>query len=120
MAPCPIYPLPSTDRWFRGLINLRGALVPVYELHALIGIEPDNKEKAMILVLDEGEYAAAMLIDGMPVAFDAAALRPMNQPSALPEPIASYLATVFDYDGEVWATFEHRAFFESLRGRLAV
>lgn len=120
VAPCPVYPLPSTDRWFRGLINLRGALVPVYELRVFLGNESDDNEKAMMLVLDEGEYAAGMLIDGIPVAFDAARLRPLDQPSALPEPLTSYVDTVFGYDGEVWATFEHRMFFESLRSRLAV
>lgn len=56
--------VPWTRPWFRGLANVRGRLVGVYDLPQLAGAEPLNEERAQqLLVLgDAMKVNAALLI----------------------------------------------------------
>ena len=65
VAPAPaIARVPWTRPWFRGLANVRGRLVGVYDLPQMAGEEPVRDEQAMqLLVLGEAlKVNAALLI----------------------------------------------------------
>jgi twitching motility protein PilI len=73
--------VPWTRPWFRGLANVRGRLVGVYDLPQIAGDEPLRDEQAMqLLVLAEGlKVNAALLITR------AFGLRTAKDLDALPE-----------------------------------
>jgi len=73
--------VPWTRPWFRGLANVRGRLVGVYDLSQIAGDEPLRDEQAMqLLVLAEGlKVNAALLITR------AFGLRTAKDLDALPE-----------------------------------
>lgn len=61
-----VYPMPHTPRWFLGLLNQRGNLVPVFDLHQLWHMAVPGQGLRTVLVLDQGSEAVGMGIDGMP------------------------------------------------------
>ena len=58
--------LPNTHPWMLGLVNLRGSLVPLYDLAACFDLTPSPLDRRMMLVLGDGDDAAAAIIDGPP------------------------------------------------------
>ena len=65
-----IYPIPHTKSWMRGLINLRGNLVPAYDFSLLLGLSKNEAEHDNLLVLGKGIYSAGLLIDKVPRSYD--------------------------------------------------
>jgi twitching motility protein PilI len=104
-----IYPLPTTPQWFHGLINLRGSLIPVFNLKMLFQMDDKRVETTNLLVLNTGEAAVGLLIDGLPVTLDASEsieLFPM-----LPPALREYSKAVYVQDDEVWVEFDFDGFF---------
>lgn len=69
-----ITPLPFMPSFITGLCNVRGNLVPVYDMHEKFGLEKpvSNANNKKILVLDENENMAGIEIHDMvvPLEFD--------------------------------------------------
>ena len=61
----PIHPIPNTPAWLNGILNLRGNLVPAFDL-ALMLEERVAFERPLLLVIDRGEWAAGVKIEGFP------------------------------------------------------
>ncbi|KOR28808.1 hypothetical protein TI05_14480, partial [Achromatium sp. WMS3] len=61
-----IYPLPTTPKWFRGLINLRGSLVPIFDLKTLFDIQTKSEKTPRLLVLNERIKTVGILVDTPP------------------------------------------------------
>jgi len=118
----PIAGIPNSPSWLLGMINLRGNLVPVFDLARACGLdasrasaEPGGEESAakpMILVFDKGEKAAGVLIDGFPRALTG--LRRAGQLTGLPEPLARHVPAALAAADEVWFEFDHESFFGAL------
>jgi purine-binding chemotaxis protein CheW len=50
--------VPKVDDYFRGVINIRGSIVPVMSIRLKMGMEPDvltDKSRIIIIKMDEGE-----------------------------------------------------------------
>ena len=56
--------LPNSPYCLRGLCNLRGLLLPVYQLHGFLGQLP--AKKPAIFCIGKGEKAVGLLIDALP------------------------------------------------------
>ncbi len=108
--------IPGTPPGFLGLINLRGNLVPLYELRALLHIAPPQVARARLaLVFDQGEHAVGVVIDEFPVALPA--LQPLNSLPQLPDALQDHVRGGYVQDQMVWLDFDHAAFFgETSRG----
>lgn len=66
----------------------------------------------MMLVLDKGAEAGAMVIDGLPQALGAAAVLQRLPP--VPNALRNHIHAAFARDGTVWLEFDHRSFFRSV------
>lgn len=109
----PVYPLPNTPSWLVGLVSLRGNLVPVFDVKQFLELEDDKtQEKRRLLILDHGEKAVGVLIDGLPrVAVTKQAL-PRLPP--LPAALRAHVTQAYVQDDIVWLEFDHQGFFEAL------
>jgi twitching motility protein PilI len=114
----PVYPLPNTPPWLLGLVSLRGNLVPVFDVKQFLELEDDKtQEKRRLLILDQGEKAVGVLIDGLPrVAVTRQAL-PRLPP--LPAALRAHVTQAYVQDDLVWLEFDHQGFFRALGGRMA-
>jgi len=110
-----IYPLPTTPLWFQGLINLRGSLVPVFDLKALFEMEEHKVETSNLLVLNSGEEAVGILIDSFPLTLDVTQI--LEQHPMLPPVLREYSQAVYVQGEEVWVEFDFDGFFRAAGSR---
>lgn len=111
-----IYPIPHTPRWLSGLINLRGNLVPVFDLKRFFELGHKTAARQHLLVLDRGETTVATLIDGLPQA--ASLNRKLSRLPPLPQVLQTHVSSAFVDNGSVWLEFDHRNLFQSLRNKI--
>ncbi|RYF95798.1 MAG: chemotaxis protein CheW, partial [Caulobacteraceae bacterium] len=59
-------PLPQTPAYMRGVINLRGAVLPIMELAARLGLPVSElSERSVIIVVNVGERLLGLLVDAV-------------------------------------------------------
>jgi twitching motility protein PilI len=109
--------IPHTPDWLSGVTNLRGSLVPVFDLRPLLKLPPRVSSDAVVIVLDRGDHAAAVLVDGRPQALTD--LTGLSQLPPLPEALGNHVSIAFVAQGGTWLELDHRAFFASLSQRMA-
>jgi purine-binding chemotaxis protein CheW len=94
-------PLPHSAPYVRGVINLRGAIIAVYDLRRRIG--EGNTEASsthVIIVVDAGEQVVGILVDAVSDIVDVPghAIKPPPQVGTLEEELIEGLAII---EGEV-------------------
>ncbi|MCH8504063.1 MAG: chemotaxis protein CheW [Ectothiorhodospiraceae bacterium] len=97
-TPCRI---PNTPGWMRGVTNVRGTLVPIFDLHPLLaeaGKKADGKP--MLFVLGEGEQAGALVVNGLPYRQRLDSRLAPTTPPELPEPLAARVKSAYRHNGE--------------------
>jgi twitching motility protein PilI len=113
----PIYALPNTPSWLLGLINLRGNLVPVFDLNSLLETGKSAPTKPMLLVLDKGSAMVGILINGLPQTVCLA--RKLRNMPPLPAALKGYVQEAYARDKVLWLEFDHHSFFQSLANQIA-
>jgi purine-binding chemotaxis protein CheW len=53
----------SSQPWIRGVIGLRGKIIPVFDLAARMGLEPTGTEPGKIVIVSNGASQAGVLVD---------------------------------------------------------
>ena len=113
----PVYPLPKAPTWLLGLVNLRGNLVPVFDVKPLLELEGgDAQDKRRLLILGGGDKAVGIMIDGLPQL--AATNNVLSRLPPLPAALRPYVAKAYVRDNAVWLEFDHYGFFGSLGERM--
>ncbi|WP_406856278.1 MULTISPECIES: chemotaxis protein CheW [unclassified Alsobacter] len=75
----PTTPLPNAASHVLGVINLRGAIIAVYDLRQRLGLGPSTiSRSSVVIVVDLGERLAGLLVDAVSdiVDIQISALRP--------------------------------------------
>ncbi len=107
-----IYPLPNMPIWLRGLINLRGDLVPVFDLHNLLHLSSPARAQPHLLVLGTGATSLGLLVDDLPQTLDLGeALQP---PPPLPGQLGEYCRAVYGEGEMLWIDLDFDRFFRML------
>lgn len=78
----PATPLPQAPDYIRGIINLRGMIMPVIDLRCRLGLgltEPSSRH-VIVVVQDKGR-SAGLLVDGVQETFTIAASLPQEPPA---------------------------------------
>jgi purine-binding chemotaxis protein CheW len=55
----------SRADWVRGVISLRGRIVPVYDLAARLGLASELTEHTKIVIVEAGSETAGVIVDGV-------------------------------------------------------
>jgi len=113
------YDLPNSSAWFSGLVNLRGNLVPVFDLKSLLGISGPTGYRQMLLVIGSGEKVAGLVIDGTPDHITLEADSRVDEPNHVPEILRDHLQGAYEYGGETWFEADYEGLFQSLAKRTA-
>jgi len=115
-----IYPIPNTQEWMKGLINVRGNLVPVFDFSLLLGFSVKPQEQKKLLVLGKESQAIGLLIDGLPQACDTSQWRKV---SCLPNQVSvleKYIANAYSSDDAIWIDFNQDDYFKSIRDEVVI
>ncbi|MDB5460144.1 MAG: chemotaxis protein CheW [Caulobacteraceae bacterium] len=98
----PATPIPQTPDYIRGVINLRGAVVPVLDLRNRLGLgltEPSSRH--VIVVIQHEDRTGGLLVDGVQETFqvDAGLLQP---PPAMESPASDrFVDAILPLDGRM-------------------
>lgn len=106
-----IYPVPNTPTWMLGLINLRGALVPVFNLENYFDFKQPVTGHNLLLILGKGEKAIAFQLTDYPIL-----LKNLTKFSVLPKLIPKlegYVINAYQAD-EIWLELDKENFFTAL------
>lgn len=116
-----VCPIPNTASWLVGLINLRGNLIPVFDLYILLNIQRDTnkRKKTMLLIMGQGDAAGALVLEDLPVHVTFVESDKLDSLPPLPDALKAFAVTGFEKNGEIWFNFDHIGFFQSLATRVA-
>ncbi len=53
----------SSDCWVRGVISLRGRILPVYDLAARLGVSSQVSEQSKIVIVETGGATTGVIVD---------------------------------------------------------
>lgn len=115
-----VFPIPNTCSWLRGWINLRGNLIPVYDLSLLLGLIEEPKQYENLLILDKQSEAIAILIDELPKSCDVSEWQKMSHVPQLQVDMTDFVHQIYRTDDRIWLDLEHKSFFESIKNSIAI
>lgn len=115
-----IFPIPNTRSWMRGWINLRGNLIPVYDLALLLGLTEEPKYYENLLILDKQSESIGILIDKLPKSCDVSHWQKMDHIPQLQVNMTDYIRHAYQADDRIWLDLEHKSFFESIKDLIAI
>ncbi len=108
-----IYPIPNTPEWMLGLINLRGSLVPVFELNCYFNLPTDHRSQSLILVLGKGEKVVGISLTDYPQLLSELTI--LETLPALDAKIHPYITAVYQSpDRTLWLELDKEKFFTDL------
>lgn len=112
-----IYPIPKTAGWVKGLLNLRGNLVPVFDLAEHFDATAQPPESPQILAVGKAEQAVALIVDGIPKL--ASTSQPISHSTlSLPEGIRNHVRGAFVEEDNMWLDIDLSGLIESLTDQM--
>jgi twitching motility protein PilI len=107
-----VFPLPNAPASCSGLLNLRGTLVPVFDLRPQLGC--DEPLPRWVLVMGRALEAAGLYVDALPVqvaANEETRLERLPKAPALLQPV---IAAAYYVNQQVFFELDHRALLRTL------
>ena len=114
-----VFPVPNTKNWMRGTTTLRGNLIPVYDLALLLGLSDQPMDCNNLLILDKGQASVGLLIEDLPRSQDISQWHPLMHTPRMPAGLTEFITEVYAVQETIWLGFDHRAFFEFLKIKIA-
>jgi CheW-like domain len=112
----PTY-VPNSPGWFRGVMNRRGALVPVFDVTQWLSLGRDpSTERRGLLLLDSAPKSAGLWVLGEPKLLTVIASDEADR-QAFPAPLLPYLTQGFESDDGPCFEFDHVSWFRLAGGR---
>ena len=109
----PVNPIPKVDPWFSGLLNIRGNIVPVVDLHLLLGETINPPKKRYLLALGRGEKMMALWLDDYPQMMTALT-DPLPVLPYLPPLLMPCVCHAYAHQEQIWLTVQLESLFTGL------
>ncbi len=116
VAEARVFPIPKAAGALSGVLNLRGTIVPLFDMKMLACVATDIRpSQRRALVFDRDEQRAGLLFDGVPELVGLVAA-PTNTPRPV-GPLVEFLTRAWsraDQPKQIWWEFDHRKVFDFL------
>ena len=106
--------LPNVHPWVSGILNLRGNLVPVFDLRVVLEEGAGDIKKRRLFTVDRGEKAVALWIDNYPEIKNKAVMTPLKKLPVLPDILQRFVIGGYEQDGQVWLDVKFEELFKAL------
>jgi twitching motility protein PilI len=110
----PVNVLPNVHPWLSGLLNLRGNLVPVFDLSVVLEEEVADTNKRRLFVFDRGDKMVALWVNDIPDIKDSAQLKPLKTLPPLPQLLQRFVMGAYEQNGQVWLNVAFEELFKAL------
>ncbi|NOQ13168.1 MAG: hypothetical protein GQ583_01630 [Methyloprofundus sp.] len=107
-----VYPLPNSAQCMAGLINLRGNVIPVFDLNLVLKAALSPTHKRLLLVLGEAEHAVGFYIEQLPQAINKTVVLTQHPP--IPLVVERFVHTAYLAEENIWLDFDYVALFKAL------
>jgi len=108
---CPrLARVPGAKDWLMGIANLRGALLPVVNLHGFLrGESSPVSRDSRVLVVKEGDILSGLLVDEVFGVKHFLEEHRVKDPDAIEVWLSSYVTSVLRVDDEDWMVLDMHA-----------
>ena len=106
--------LPNVNPLLSGVLNLRGNLVPVFDLQTVLKTDMSEIKKRRIISIDRGEKAVALWIDGFPEIIDKSCLQPLQQLPVVPRLLQRFVTRGYLKDDQLWLEVKFDDLFKTI------
>jgi chemotaxis signal transduction protein len=96
---------------------LHGQLIPVFDLAAYFGVDPDPQAKRMLLVLSRAKDATGVLIDGLPARLRCSEAQ-YTDASAAPERLIPHLLGLIILENQLWFDLNPHSLLDAIEQSL--
>lgn len=98
----PATPVPQTPEYIRGVINLRGAVIPVIDLRCRLGLgRTEVSSRHVIVVIQPEEGVAGLLVDGVQETFQVNADLLQPAPGIEATSVERFVDAILPIDGRM-------------------
>jgi chemotaxis signal transduction protein len=112
------YQIPHSPQWYRGMTSLRGDILPVVNMHFLLGIKQKqnpNATKQTLLKLKHPDFPAlVIMIDGLPYQTDISELATHNITNTL-KAYPSWVKSSAEYNNKLYLFADYTHLFSALQ-----
>ncbi|VAW92041.1 hypothetical protein MNBD_GAMMA22-2317 [hydrothermal vent metagenome] len=106
--------LPNTNEVLFGMANLRGNIIPIFDMHAHFNIETKKDHNRKVLVIGKDAHAAAVLIDELPVTLAISQQDKCSVTPSLPKEIQQHLKNSYQIQDKIWIEVDLTSLFFKL------
>jgi chemotaxis signal transduction protein len=97
-----INPLPNVQPWFQGLINLRGNLVPIFDLRTAFNEGVGDKKKLRLFIIGREDKAVGIWIDSYPEILEINEKASTIDLTNLPQVLRQCVSSARLHNGHLW------------------
>ena len=108
--------IPDTPPWFSGVVNIRGNIVPVFDLKMIFNCDAKTNSQKF-LVIGKDSKAAGVLIDELPQALPD--LDATTELSSVPPILNEYIRGVYKQEENIWLELNFNDYFARLGKQIA-
>ena len=105
--------LPNTSAVLYGMANLRGNIIPLFDLHELFGFASNCKTARKVLIIGRGENAIAVMISELPIRIAITSDHRLSNLPPIPDRLQPYIKSCYQEDG-VWFSWDLDRFFNDI------
>ena len=110
----PLCRVPRVPRWFWGMVNLRGNLLPVFDLRDLFKFGQSSSTHYKMLVMHIDDDMVGIVIDSLPERVTLEKKDKLTGQPLLPEPLRGYSRICYKKEDRIWVDLNVEGFFTSL------
>ncbi|MCF7970631.1 MAG: chemotaxis protein CheW [Methylococcaceae bacterium] len=114
--------IPATKQWFNGVINIRGNLVPVFDLNLLFFNE--KTENQLFLILGKDKKSVALRIKQFPQLIEEIEETQgdniLFKSLTIPALIQNYISHYYINESHAWLEVDTEAFFASITQQISL
>ena len=98
----PATPLPRTPGFMKGVINLRGAVLPIVDLGARLGLQTtEPTARHVIMVINQGARTMGLLVDAVSDIIDVTEDMVQPTPDIACDQVKAFVKGLFAIDGRM-------------------
>ncbi|HIO93098.1 MAG TPA: hypothetical protein EYG68_09705 [Leucothrix mucor] len=108
-----IYPIPNAPKWYAGVTSLRGTILPVVNMHFLLGLKDSSTNKRLLQLEHPNFPPLAIAIDNLPHQRNIENLKGENKPNHSDYP--QWISSSAKHNNCTFLFADHSALFQAMQ-----
>lgn len=113
----PFCELPNAPVGLRGMVNVNGNILPVFDLGMMLGVKDAESGELKMMMIGRGEDAVAVTVSNLPVRVRLNTSQQLIGKPSLPDAIRPFAKGCYKVE-RLWIDWDAQGFFSSLRDRV--